>query len=88
MISRSPVRHADHVVTCLQCNYLGPGYCPSDLRHVPMMGEDDWLYSVSDCRQGRKTVCGTVFIEACKQIVANERSGFSAAGVFLKIGKA
>src|ERR1700682_6281750 len=72
----------------LQCNHLGTGYCPSDVRHVPVMGEDDWLYSVSDCRQGPKTVCGTVFIETCEQSVARERRGFSTAGVLLKIAKA
>ena len=72
----------------LQYNYFSTGYCPGDVRHVPVMREDDWLYSVSDCRQCRKTVCGTVFIETCKQIVPDERSGFSTAGVFLKIGKA
>jgi hypothetical protein len=31
----------------LQCNYLGPGYCPSDVSHVPVMSEDNWLYEVS-----------------------------------------
>jgi hypothetical protein len=57
---------SNSIVGSLQCNYLGTGYCPSDVRHVPVMGEDDWLYSVSDCRQGRKTVCGTGFIETCE----------------------
>jgi hypothetical protein len=32
----------------LQCNHLGTGYCSSDVPHVPVMGEDDWLYSIPD----------------------------------------
>jgi hypothetical protein len=52
------------------------------------MGKDNWLHAVSNRSQGRETVCCTVFIETCKQIVPDERSRFSTAGVFLEISKA
>ena len=64
---------------------IAAGLC--DLRHVPVVREDDRLNPVANRSQCREAMSRSVFVERRKQVVANERRRLGAHRIVFEVGE-